>query len=454
MNCVQSWSILNDSVNDFNQIASKSSSKPQIQKIFSSLHFIILVVRFPRLTKYIYLGRGKRFEGMYLFEKNVKPGFRVSDKFLSYLRKYLCDSRILGISCFRQDRILTIEYQSAEHQGLFSLFWKGGNLFFSNIYRVEGTYYLFKSWNQKISVVDQIDLNHFSELGFSQLPENFFIKKSGHEVDYQSYIEFLTEIYSSSKLQKKVHKKLERKKGRILNDLEKNLKWTQFKEMIEVSDLNLTQFQNLTVDDISIKFSENLSHYQRLDLVYKKIKKLKKGYEIQLNRLKNIENEEQRAKTIVHIEAPYPPIAPEWKSGKVQNIKEKKEKQDIDFYLIDKIQIGIGFSAKGNDQLRIWWAKPTDLWFHIEGYPSAHVVVKMGGLENLTPKQLELIGSLLKEYSFYKDEKVPMIYSLVKNLKGVKGEPGKVICKKTKFVTIWYDKNWKQKMVLISGSET
>ena len=454
MNCVQSWSILNDAVNVYNQIVSKATSKPQIQKIFSSLHFIILVTRFPGLTKYIYLGRGKRFEGMYLFDKNVESRYRVTDKFLSYLRKYLCDSRILGISCFKQDRILTIDYQSAEHQGSFSFFWKGNNLFFSNIYKVDGAYHLFKSWNQKTSLVDKFSVDHFAELGFSQLPDNFFLKKSGLEVNHQSYIDFLSEIYSGSKIQKKAHQKLERKKSKILNDLEKNLKWTKFKETLETPDLDLTQFPNLMVDDITIKFFENQSHYQRLDLVYKKIKKLKKGYEIQLQRLKNVETEEQKTKLIVRTEAPYAPIPPVWKIGKIKNISEKKEKPDIDYYLMDNIQIGIGFSAKGNDQLRILWANPQDLWFHIEGQPSAHLVVKVGSLENLTSKQLELIGSLLKDYSSYKDEKVPMVYSSVKNLKGVKGSPGKVICKKTKFVTIWYDKDCKQKIVLIQGSET
>jgi len=453
VNFVQSWSILNDSVNDYNQMTGAASSKPQIQKIFSSLHFIILVVRFPRLTKYIYLGRGKRFEGMYLFEKNVESKYRSTDKFLSYLRKYLGDSRILEISCFEQDRILTIKYQSAEHQGAFSFFWKGNNLFFSNIYKVEGAYHLFKSWNQKTSLVDKFNLEHFAELGFSQLPDNFFIKKSGQEADYSSYIDFLAEIYNSPKIQRKIHQKLERKKGRILNDLEKNLKWTKFKTAIETPGLDLTQYQNLTVDDIAIKFFEGQTHYQRLDLVYKKLKKLKKGYEIQLQRLKNLEIEEQKTKLIVKSTAPYSPIAPVWKSGKVENIKDKNEKPDIDYFLMDKIQIGIGYSAKGNDQLRILWAKPQDLWFHIEGQPSAHVVVKVNDLVNLSPKQLELIGSILKEYSSYKDEKVPMVYSLVKNLKGVKGSPGKVICKKTKFVTIWYDRDWKQKMILIQGSK-
>ena len=44
-------------------------------------------------------------------------------------------------------------------------------------------------------------------------------KKSGQEADYSSYIDFLAEIYNSPKIQRKIHQKLERKKGRILNDL-------------------------------------------------------------------------------------------------------------------------------------------------------------------------------------------------------------------------------------------
>ena len=56
---------------------------------------------------------------------------------------------------------------------------------------------------------------------------------------------------------------------------------------------------------------------------------------------------------------------------------------------------------------------------------------------------LRLIGSVMIEYSEFDFSEANLIYTQVKNLKGVKGAPGKVIFKKEKHIKVICDPNWR-----------
>jgi predicted ribosome quality control (RQC) complex YloA/Tae2 family protein len=76
----------------------------------------------------------------------------------------------------------------------------------------------------------------------------------------------------------------------------------------------------------------------------------------------------------------------------------------------------VGKSAAGNDQL-LTLASPHDIWFHVDGCPSAHVVVECGGVA-LTRKQnhdLVVQGAVLcKRHSKQKSaSRVPVLYAVV-----------------------------------------
>jgi predicted ribosome quality control (RQC) complex YloA/Tae2 family protein len=77
----------------------------------------------------------------------------------------------------------------------------------------------------------------------------------------------------------------------------------------------------------------------------------------------------------------------------------------------------VGKSAAGNDQL-LTLASPDDIWFHVDGSPSGHVIAECGHLEGLTRKQKHDVvvqGAVLcKRHSKQKSaSRVPVLYALV-----------------------------------------
>ncbi len=89
----------------------------------------------------------------------------------------------------------------------------------------------------------------------------------------------------------------------------------------------------------------------------------------------------------------------------------------------------MGRDARENDFLRSKWAGKNDFWFHLKEGPSSHLVVKVDSASLLTEEAWQEIAGKL---SGRKEGEVDLIYTEVKNLKAVKGAPGKVLYKKEK----------------------
>ena len=97
----------------------------------------------------------------------------------------------------------------------------------------------------------------------------------------------------------------------------------------------------------------------------------------------------------------------------------------------------IGKSAKGNFEI-IDLASPDDMWFHINGDSSAHVIANIP--DTVDRKQIKYIvklgGVLFKQISRHKSEKkTEIIYTQVKNVQKT-DTIGAVHCVNTKIVTI------------------
>ena len=96
--------------------------------------------------------------------------------------------------------------------------------------------------------------------------------------------------------------------------------------------------------------------------------------------------------------------------------------------------IKIGQNAKDNWDI-IDESNLDDLWFHVEGSPSSHVVLSVGDQK---PHRGALVRAavLCKQHSKRKsDKKVPIIYTKIKNIK--KGDAvGSVICSDEKTIII------------------
>ena len=87
---------------------------------------------------------------------------------------------------------------------------------------------------------------------------------------------------------------------------------------------------------------------------------------------------------------------------------------------------------QGNDQLRNRWASKEDYWFHLDGLKSTHAILKLERPTLPTQDQLSMAASIVARFSHFIDDWIPIIYTQVKNLKGVSGSPGMVIYKKEK----------------------
>ncbi len=86
----QNYYEINKSVNQYNEkIVKEKFGYGQIQKIYSTPHLICFIVRYPGLNRYLYIGRGSNYEG--LWEGIIAPpsDIRIKDKYLEYLRKKL-----------------------------------------------------------------------------------------------------------------------------------------------------------------------------------------------------------------------------------------------------------------------------------------------------------------------------------------------------------------------------
>ena len=73
-------------VADYNKALNEQRILGQVQKIYSCPHYICLSLRLPGKSKYLYLGRGARKEGLFWGESLPPSSIRIRDRFLEYLR--------------------------------------------------------------------------------------------------------------------------------------------------------------------------------------------------------------------------------------------------------------------------------------------------------------------------------------------------------------------------------
>lgn len=100
-----------------------------------------------------------------------------------------------------------------------------------------------------------------------------------------------------------------------------------------------------------------------------------------------------------------------------------------------EVQIKVGQNAKENWQL-IDESKQDDLWFHVEGHPSAHVVISMPDKSKVSKQTIKYAALLCKQHSKLNgNNKLTIIYTQIRNLSKGK-EMGSVITKKIQKLVI------------------
>lgn len=413
-------------------------SQGQIQKIYSTAYYICLSIRRRGETFCLYFGRGGGHEGVWLGTSAPVSELRQKDTFLEYFRRYLSSCTMLDLRLDKSDRIVCLDYQKYGERNSFLWFWKGRKLYFVHYYKEtsESPMKLLLSWHGKaiIPTEDIPDLfGLFDEIGRVSDNEQT-LKSSSFKTIEQLLEEELNEVHQQDEGPKK-RSFLERKKENIEADLNRARQWEKLHELLE-KRADLDSQHELKVGDQKIKFTSALNSYERRNLVFEKIKKLKKGEKILGERLKRVEEDLISGPVKEKLESKLPMVKPVWGiSSKEVVSKPKNSKKDYKVFKIDQFQFGVGLSSQGNDALRSEWGTKEDYWIHLDGRKSAHVIVKLPNNIQIQSDILEKAASLVATFSDYNDQWIPIIYTQVKNLKGVTGAAGMVIYKKEKHIS-------------------
>ena len=415
-------------------IKEKALSQGQIQKLYSTAYYISLSIRAPGKTWHLFFGRGSGFEGVWLHDSPPPSVLRRKDNFLEYLRRHLSSCSFLDVTLDRFDRIVKLTYQKFGKEQSFLWFWRGRKLYFLHHYmeRPETPFKILLSWRNKSFIPEGEDpdlFSYFDEIGRHQDMNHDLFSPVLPTMDV-----LLAEELKVAELKDvtSVPTFLQRKKVNIEADLRKAEQWQKLQALLDKQH-PLENVYELKVDDQKIKFEGELNPYERRNLVFEKIKKLKRGEKILKERLGQVEEQLTGKELVKAKESKIPMVRPIWgEETKTAVIQPAKVTENYRVFSIEGCQIGVGLNAQGNDQLRSRWANKEDHWIHLDGHKSTHVIIKLTGTQSISSELLNLGASIVAHFSRFGDDWIPIIYTQVKNLKGVSGAPGMVIYKKEK----------------------
>lgn len=414
-------------------IKEMSLSQGQIQKLYSTAFYISISIRAPGKTWHLYFGRGSGNEGMWLHDSAPPSELRRRDNFLEYFRRHLSSCSFLDVSLDKHDRIIKFDYQKFGQRQSFLWFWKGRKLYFLHYYQEqpEAPFKLLLSWRGKAVVpgVQLIDLfDYFDEIGRH--------KDMNHDIsspEISSMDKLIQDELKASNLKDMTTAPnfLQRKKENIEDDLRKARQWEKLQSILDKGD-ELDMYE-LKVGDQKIKFEGELNPYEKRNLLFQKIKKLKRGETILTERLGSVQDQLAGKNSIPVKQSTIPIVKPVWGEEKSLQIQAPKAANDeFKVFNLENCQVGVGLNAQGNDQLRNKWASKEDHWIHLDGHKSSHAIIKVPNNQVITAESLNMAASIVAHFSHFNDEWIPIIHTQVKNLKGVSGAAGMVIYKKEK----------------------
>ncbi len=199
-------------------------------------------------------------------------------------------------------------------------------------------------------------------------------------------------------------------------------------------------------DEITIPLDPALDPEKNIQAYFRRAKKGDKGLEIIKARrasiredVTDLEKSIARTDAIEDIAELAAMIIPEGIHGTLKaKDKEDGKPRFKSFKLDDTHTILVGKSDRENDELTHRYAKPTDLWFHAQGTPGSHVVLR--GANRSTPASvIEKAAEVAAWFSKARGSgTVPVICAEKKYVRRARGaKPGTATCirSKTLFVT-------------------
>ena len=385
-------------------------------------------MRFPGKSIAVYIGRGNQYQGIFLSDKLPPSYLRVQDRLLDYARKYLVGSRIGKLETDNTSMISFFNFKNDHSDNTFLFGYKERQLFFAKKSKDE----IYLSWNGE-------NLHNQNLISVVKL---FGADKAGTSLGQQvwsveDYLKIEEKKIGGQPIQKKKEKFLTRKIKNISDDLLNVKCWIQIQDDLNNNKLNLDQ-GDIVVYGQKIKMTGFSTLWLRRDAVFKKIKKLKKAEEILSSRLKETSAECEKVKkgefdfelTKEKV------IQPLWITHQ-KNTKAQKSEGNIKNFKLNTLTGVVGLDAESNDWIRAHSSKD-HFWFHIENYSGSHCVIKTDDFSRLSFNDLAAIGSMLRDFSKLEILEISLIYTQIKNIKGIKGSQGKVTVNKGKHLTSRY----------------
>lgn len=289
--------------------------------------------------------------------------------------------------------------------------------------------------------------NTYTALEFdnpSDVLEEFFFTRDKQErlnsksIDLQRLIQ--TNIDRCNKKSKKLYAMLkeceEKDDYKIKGDLLTSYIYTIKRGDKEAKVLN---FYKEEEEYLTIPLDENKSPSENIQALYKKYNKYKKSEESAIFQLEQNEAELEYLNSVLTniqncdnyieindirnelIETGYVKFKKISKNG-----KKDKASKPLHFISSDGLDIYVGKNNIQNDYLSLKFANNNHLWFHTKNIPGSHVIVCSSQVPDTTIEEAAILAAF---YSKAKNStKVPVDYTLVKNLKKPNGaKPGMVI---------------------------
>lgn len=449
---MQSYTLFKRNIRDYSKSLNDGSKPvlPQIQKIFSSPRYIDLEVRRPGRSEHVLLGRGGDYSGFWTSSDRAPSDLRIKDKFVEFLRSRLRGRRLIDVRCANAEAYMMHLLAGVKDQVcILTIYIHKKSLYFLYAESNKSGFEVFVPWGSKLKLRTTIETEVCSQL------EAYLLDVIGKECPFEGKEEKESfpgygEIENDVKALRDQRKRARRKVANIEGDLQKIRRWKDLSREVENSDFPKPT-KKIKILGIKFNFIGLKDEWAQKNVIYEKIKRLKKIEPFQEERLLEakekytyIENEEAQ------IFKPQKVLYPKWKvSQDKKATQETSNEKGYEVYKIPNLgKLAVGLSPQGNDQLRKLWAKKDDIWFHLDGLTSAHCILKVSSNSVLAPEFLDLIASVLAEKSGHNSSEIPIIYTQVKNIKGVTGTPGKVIYKKEKHVSARLIENWRENISL------
>ena len=400
-------------------LLNKSLKDCIIKQIFSYPHYLVVALHGREGNFYLYIARGKVSPTLLFDSKKIEKIPRVDDKYVHITRSFLKGQYVSEVSLDLTQGMLVLRGSKGRSSCALCMFYKKDGVYFSLSLRAEGFSKYFASWDGRIQ---EFPSSTGIEKLLASAPSGNGLKLS-LQLTNASYLEMWDRL--QRQYESKSEKRTNLKKNKIEGDLA-NLK-TSIAQIEKDLNENFEFQDNYEYAGHKIKFLRQSTLWKKREVIFNKLKALKKGLAIQEQRLAGLSSREKENLKVTLIR----PLNPIWRSGPSalkSSTSIAEGLNDVMELKTDKnALVKIGTNETGNDFLLTSWSKASDLWVHLHEYPSAHAVIRFGDAKrDQLFELLDEIAIVLKKLSGLTDENVSLIYTERRWVKPMKGSKGKV----------------------------